>query len=120
MNSIENLVFAEVNDRFNELNGMKANSEEGKATANMTIQLVELAVKLAEAENHAKANELKEKELEESRKKRVWDFAKEIAKVVIPAGIGLGGAVLLTNYERTDTVVSTAPKKFWDLVFRIK
>ena len=120
MNSIENLVYAEANDRFAELNGMKANSEEGKATANMTIQLVELAVKLAEVENHTKANELKEKELEESRKKRLWDFAKEVVKVTVPVAFGLAGAVALTNYERTDTVVSTAPKRLWDLVFRIK
>lgn len=120
MNSIETLVFVEVQDRLNEMSELKPTTEEYKATADVTLKLLDRAAKMAEIDNQTKANELKEKELEESRKKRMWDFGKEVIKVVVPAGIAIVGAIGLTNYEREESTVSTATREFWKQVFRMK
>ena len=120
MHSIENLVFAEVQDRLETMSGMKATDEECKATADLTLKFIDRTTKMAEVENQKKANELKEKELDESRKKRRWDFAKEIVEVTVTAGFTFVGAVWLTNYERTDSTVSTATRELWKQGLRIK
>ena len=120
MNSVENLVLVEVQDRLNEMSEMKTTTEEYKATADVTLKLIDRAAKMAEIENQTKANELKEKELEESRKKRKWDFAKEVIKTAVPPAIAIVGAIGLTNYERSDSTTSTPTREFWKQVFRLK
>ena len=116
MNSIETLVHVEVADRLNEMSGWKTTSDEYKATADTTLKFIDRATKMAEVEVQFKANELKEKELEESRKKRKWDFAKEALKV---SG-ALVGAFLLTAYERSESITSTSVKELWKQITRIK
>ena len=115
MNSIETLVHVEVADRLNEMSGLSTTSDEYKATADVTLKLIDRAAKMAEIDNQTRANELKEKELEESRKKRWTDVGKEALKV----GAALGGAILLTAYEKTDSVTSTGPKDLWKQVIRL-
>ena len=124
MHSIENLVFEETCNRLNEMSEMKTTTEEYKATADVAMKLITLTAKMEETKIQAKANELKEKELEESRKKRQWDFAKEIIKetikVAVPAATALVGGIMLTNLERTESVLSTAPRDLWKMAFRLK
>lgn len=120
MNDIETLVQVEISDRLNEMSGLKATDEAYKAYADVTMKFIDRATKMRELEIQSKANELKEKELAESRKKRVWDFGKEVIKTVVPPTIAIVGAIGLTNYERNDSTVSTATREFWKQVFRLK
>lgn len=118
-NSIETLVYAEVEDRMNEMADLKPTEEEYKATADVTLKLIDKATKMKELELQAEANELKRKELEENKKRRVVDTvikcAETVGKIAVPAALAIG----LTIYEQTDSTVSTATKEYWKKVFRL-
>lgn len=133
MNNIENLVYVELEDRCGKLSGMDANSDECKATTNMVFGLVDRVVKMADSNNQAKLNDLKEKELnlqaeanalkvkelEEARKQRWVDFGRDCIRVGFPAIVSIVGAVALTNYERSEAVTGTAVKDFWRKTFKL-
>lgn len=133
MNNIETLVHVEIEDRLSKMNGLDATTEECKATADLTLKLVDRYAKMAEIENQAKINSLKEKELnlqaeantlkakelEEAKKHRWSDFATQCIKVGVPAVVSLVGAVALTNYERSEVTTGTAVKDFWRKTFKL-
>lgn len=132
MNNIENLVHVEAQERFEKMNGMDATSEECKANADLALKLVDKAIKMAEFENQAKLNSLKEKELnlqaeanklkakelEEAKKSRWSSFGESCIKTVVSPAIAFVGAVVLTKIERTDIVTGMGPKAWWNNLFR--
>ena len=118
-NSIENLVCVEVEDRMNKMAGLKTTDEAYKATADVTLKLIDRATKIRELEIQEEANKLKKKEIEEAKKRHVTDSiikGFEIAgKIIVPAALAIG----LTIYEQTEVTTSTAVKEFWKKVFKI-
>ena len=144
MNNLKTLVYVEAQDRFTEMSDLKVTDEEYKAAADVTIKLVDRAIKMeeVEAQNRAtelkerelklqaeanrlkekeleEARELKEKELEEAHKSSIRDTVRDIVRTVVPP-IVLGClAVGLTIYERTEVTTSTATREIWKRVFRL-
>lgn len=119
MNNIETLVCVEVEDRLNEMNALKPIEEDYKATADVTIKLIDRMTKMKELEIQEEANRLKREELEENKKCRVVDTivngVTTAAKIIVPTALAIG----LTVYEQTDSTTSTATKEFWKKVFRL-
>ena len=119
MNNIETLVGVEVEDRLNEMNQLKPTEEAYKATSDVTIKLIDRMAKMEEIKIQAKANELKQKELDEAKKRRVADTivqgVKTVGGIVVPVVMAIG----LTVYEQTDSTTSTATKEFWKKIFRL-
>lgn len=138
--NIETLVHEEVQDRLEQMHPMEPTEEGYKARADVTLKFIDRAIKMneqevqaklaelkakelelheKEVENQTQANKLKEAELEESRKNRVVDSVIQVLKIVVPPTVALIGAIGLTNYERTDSVTSTAGREIWKKVFRM-
>lgn len=119
MNNIETLIGVEVEDRMSEMADLKTTDEAYKATADVTLKLIDRAAELKKLEIQAEANELKRKELEESKKRHITDTiikgVETVAKFAVPAALAIG----LTVYEQSDSASSTATKEFWKKVFRI-
>lgn len=132
MNNIENLIHVEAQERFEKMNGMDATNDECKANADLALKLVDKAIKMAEFENQAKLNSLKEKELnlqaeanklkakelEEAKKGRWLGFAESCIKTVGGTALTFIGAVVITKIERTDIVTGMGPKGMWNNLFR--
>lgn len=144
MNNIKTLVFAEVQDRLEQMNGKQPTEDEYKAAADVTLKLIDRVTKMEEVdlqaqaaelkkrelELQAEANKLKEKELEEARqlkeqelkeahKSGVRDTITQVVKIVVPSVICVVAAVGLTVYERTEVVTGTAGREIWKRVFRL-
>lgn len=105
MKDVESLMLVEARDRLKEMSTMKPTDEGYKATAEVTFKLIDHATKI--------------KEIEESRKNRMWDCIMQGVKVVVPPAIAVVAAVGLTNYERSEVVTGTAVKEFWRRIFRL-
>lgn len=119
MNHIETLVCVEIEDRLNQMSEFKTVDEGYKATADATLKLIDRETKLRELELQSEANKLKEKELEEARKRRVADTiikgVETVAKFTVPAALAIG----LTIYEQSEITSGTAVKDFWKKVFKL-
>lgn len=118
-NSIENLVCVEVEDRMNEMAELKPTEEAYKATADVTLKLIDRAAKMRELELQAEANKLKQEELKESKKRRVTDTIVKVVENTLKVAVPAVFAVALTIYEQSDTTTSTATKEYWKKLFRI-
>lgn len=144
MHSIENLVSVEVQERLEQMNGQKPTDEAYKATADVTLKLIDRVTKMRETdiqaealdlkkkelEVQAEANRLKEKELEqakqlkeqeikETHKSGVRDVFVKVFSIAAPSIVVGALAVGLTIYERTEVVTDTAAKEMWKRVFRL-
>ena len=118
-NSIDTLMHVEIEDRMNEMADLKTTDEAYKATADVTLKLIDRATKMRELELQAEANQLKRDEIKESKKRHITDTiikgVETVAKIAVPAALAIG----LTVYEQTDSAASTATKEFWKKVFRL-
>ena len=118
-NSIDNLVYVEVDNRMHEMADLKTTDEAYKATADVTLKFIDRATKMRELEIQAEANKLKREELEENKKRRIADTIirgfDTVGKFAVPMGMAIG----LTVLERTDILTGTATKKACDKIFRL-
>lgn len=117
--NIETLVHVEIEDRLNAMSELDPTSDEYKATSDAVLKLIDRANKMEELNIQIKEQDLKETQLKEDRKNRVWDRGLKAAAIVVPPVVAVIGAIGLTNYERTDTPTSTATREFWKRVFRL-
>lgn len=137
MSNLRTLVEVELEERLNEMANLKPYEEDYKATADVTIKLIDRMVKMEELELQAEeakqkaeeeatklklqeeANRLKAEELKEAKKRHKIDTIVNgittAVKIAVPTALAIG----LTVFEQTDSTTSTATKEFWKKVFRI-
>ena len=113
MNDIETLVHVEVDARLNEMSGLKPSDDEYKATADVTLKLIDKATRMRELDIQEEANRLKREEIEEDKKRRKSETFNDYVKFGLKLLAGAGMAFALTNYERRDSLTSTATKIAW-------
>lgn len=118
-NSIETLVYDEVEGRMNEMAELKPTDEAYKATADVTLKFIDKATKMKELEIQEEANKLKREELEENKKRRVGDMILKVVDTAVKVGVPAVLAVALTIYEQTDSTTSTPTKEYWKKIFRV-
>lgn len=118
-NSIENLVYVEVEDRMHEMADLKTTDEAYKVTADVTLKFIDRATKMKELELQEEANKLKQEEIKESKKRWVTETIIKTLETTAKIAVPVVAAVGLTIYEQTDSTTSTGTKEFWKKVFRL-
>jgi hypothetical protein len=119
MNHIGTKVGVEIEERLDRLSELNPTDEEYKVTADATLKFIDREAKLQELELQSEANKLKEKELEEARKRRHTETGYKVFETVVKCVFYGVMAVGLTIYERNDSTVSTPTKDAWKKVFKL-
>lgn len=119
MNSIENLVYVELQDRLDQMSGKSPTTEEYKANMEVAAKLMEHAEKMEALNIQHKEQQLKEQQMEQDRKNRKWDRFVDVARITVPPVVALGAACIFSVVERTEIVSGSAPREFLKRALRL-
>lgn len=119
MNSIETLVYVELQDRLDEMSGKSPTTEEYKASADVAFKLMDHAEKMEALNIQLKEQELKEQQMKQDKKNRKWDRVVDVTRIVVPPVVALGAACIFSVVERTEIVSGSAPREFLKRALRL-
>lgn len=109
--SMTTKLHVEIDEKFDELAGLKADSKEYSAAVDSVTKLMDRAIEIEKLE----ASEIQnEKQMKEDRKSRVVKNCIDIGSVVLPLAVTIWGAKASFKFEETGTITTGIGRKFMD------
>ena len=109
--SMTTKLHVEIDEKFDELASMKADSKEYSAAVDSVIKLMDRAIEIEKLEASENQNE---KQMKEDRKSRVVKNCIDVGSIVLPLAVTIWGAKASFKFEETGTITTGIGRKFMD------
>jgi hypothetical protein len=109
---VETMVQKEIVTRLEEMKDLDPTSEEYKAAMDAVSTLIDRKTKMDELN-------IKNKEIDESRKSQVWDHILRGVGIALPPTIALVAAYGCSILERTENLTGTPTREFMKRALRL-
>ena len=107
--SVEDLIMEEIEKLTEELEGLKAGTDEYKAVADRLDKLMSKAIEMGKVNIEA---EQKAKEMEDERTDRLIRNGISIAGIVLPVAVTIWGTIRSLKFEENGTVTTIMGRGF--------
>ena len=122
------LLREEIKKEVGELAGLKLGSDEYKATVDGVTKMMDRVIEMEKldiehqdrVEARDEETQLKMEEMKETRKDRITRNAISVFGIIIPVGLTIWGTKYTTNFEKDDSVTTTAGRQFFGNLFKFK
>ena len=125
---IENLLREEIQTEIEELGRLELGSEQYNKTVDGVTKLIDRVVEIEKLdiehqeriETRDEENRIKMEEMKVDKKDRIIRNVISALGIVIPVGVTVWGTKYTTNFEKEDSVTTTAGRQFFGNLFRFK
>lgn len=109
--SIETKWDVEIEERIDELNGMKGDTKEYTAAADVLVKLMDRKIEIEKLELSAIQHE---QQMKEERKARLVKNIIDTGAIVLPLAVTIWGAKASFKFEEDGTITTAVGRKFMD------
>lgn len=117
--SIDSKVYVEIEERLDQMSKLKPTDEEYKATADVTLKLLDRATKMKELDIMQEKNDIELKQMVEERSARKLDHKLRFIGIAVPPAVALIGGLIFSVIERTEVHTNTPTKEFIKRALRL-